>query len=116
MDTLADDIFAMYKANPCNYDAAGNVIPFCDRFAWKTVVKHVLQKKVREMGDELPDEVAIQIVNKGWGDERRIIWLSREDLDEMEQGRVVVQDGSDASMDQELNDDDLGDGGDWPYE
>ena len=67
MDQLWPALVAIYNENPWKFMSDGRAVYYGEQYGWKTIAKHVLQKRARDLGQALPDDVAINIVTMAWG-------------------------------------------------
>ena len=60
----------------------GREVYYGEQYGWKTIAKHLLQKRARDLGRALPDDVAINIVNKAWGGAENMYFVPAEELEQ----------------------------------
>ena len=81
MDQLWSALIALYKENPWKFMSDGREVYYGEQYGWKTIAKHLLQKRARDLGRALPDDVAINIVNKAWGGAENMYFVPAEELE-----------------------------------
>ena len=50
MDQLWPALVAIYNENPWKFMSDGRAVYYGEQYGWKTIAKHVLQKRARDMG------------------------------------------------------------------
>ena len=81
MDQLWPALVAIYNENPWKFMSDGRAVYYGEQYGWKAIAKHVLQKRARDLGQALPDDVAINIVNMAWGDDKKMYFVPAEELE-----------------------------------
>ena len=81
MNQLGQALVDIYNENPWKFQSDGRVVSYAEQYGWKTIAKHLLQKRARDLSLELPNEMAINIVNKAWGDEKNMIFVRAEEME-----------------------------------